>query len=349
MKQRKLYMNILSNMQKEKFRFTFEKIRNKEVKDDLTYNNYKFYFGKRKKIIQILIHLNCKLCFNEESLFLAIHFIDIIANLSCSDPFINFEKVNFKKMAIACTLLSSKFTENDPNIPNVKDYEIDKNHHYYGQSESVNELKKLEVEYLILLDHKLNYSTPYDFLKMFSTISFFFKEDFENFKLFKNLNSNPFDVIDNINDDSFRKNISESYYKCQHLLLKFIQENQIFSVKNEFDSFRFVCAIIYFARELFYSKLTSENNKISKKLSLWPQKMITIYNIKFDEFKEEYYLLKKYNYCLFRLFEIQEKTSPSDCKTERKIQIQPDFYNNPDSYKNKSKILIRINNLINFR
>jgi len=283
-------------MQREKFKFTFEKIRKKEVKDDLTYNNYKFYFGKRKKIIHILIQLNSKLCFNKESLFLSIHFMDIIANILSIDPCINFERLNFKKMATVCKLLSSKFTENDPNIPNVKGYEIDRNNSYYDQCESVDELKKLEVDCLILLDHKLNYSTPYNFLKMFFTVGFYFDEDLENFKLFANIKNNSADIFYDAKNESFKILINESYKLCDDLLLKLIQENQIFNVKNEFDSNKFACAIIYIGRELFYKKIIDENKTLIKNIqniSLWPQKMISIYNIKFDEFKEEYHLIKK--------------------------------------------------------
>jgi chorismate mutase len=288
-----MFLDILNKMQQEKFNFTFEKIDKKEFKEDLIYNNYKFYFDRRKKIIQRLIQLNEKLHFNRESIFLSIHFMDIISNLLCINPSMNFERLNFKKFIIACTQLASKFTENDPNIPNVIDYDINMND-CNGQSQSVNEIKKIEVECLILLEHKLNYSTPISFLKMFTTIGFYLDEDFENYKLYKNIEKNSAD-INYFDNESFFKSINESYKFCDNLLFKLFQENQIFNVENEFDGFRFVCAIIYLARESFYETLinNNKNNKILKKFDLWPKKMTSIYNIKFDHFKEEYILIKK--------------------------------------------------------
>lgn len=298
--QKKIYYDILGNMQKEKFHFSFHKISNQEVQNLISINS-KFYFEKRKNIVQIILQLNHKLRFNKESIFLAIHFMDIIANILCTDHLINFEKLDFKKITIACTLLSSKFSENDPNIPNIKDYNLKNVNNYYDtQTELVNEIKKLEVDCLILLNHKLNYSTPFNFLKFFFIIGFFFEEDLENYRLFEKLkNGSSSDKDNQYDNESFYQAINDSYQFCDEILLRIFQENDIFFHKNEFDSFRLVCSIICLSRENFYQKLAT-NKKVNtidyknlRMINIWPKKMKIIYNIGFEEFKEEYNINKK--------------------------------------------------------
>ncbi len=292
-------MNILNNLQNEKYNFAFLKIKSQSNNKDRCIDNFRYYFENRKKIISVLIRLNNKLLFNRESLFLAIHFMDILGNIMYTNSSINFERVDFKKLAIVCTLISSKFTENDPNIPNVKDYITEENNYYSSRiNEHVNEIKKLEVECLIILNHKLNYSTPYNFLKAFFAIGFFFEEDFEYFKLLENLK-----ISSEISDKDhllslFIEKIKYIYQKCENYLMIIIQENEIFKFKSEFDSFRIISAIIYNARESFYGEIVNDNalkqkNIQLKKFNIWPQKMNLLFKIKFESFEEEYIFIKK--------------------------------------------------------
>jgi len=226
--------------------------------------------------------------------------MDIIANILCVNPLINFERVDFKKLAIACTLLSSKFTENDPNIPNVKDYHIEKNNYFlYGTNDYVHEIKKLEVECLIILEHKLNYSTPFNFLRVYYAMGFFFEEDYEYFKLLENLKNKSSEINSNENHyNLFIERVNYTNRKCENYLLRLIQENEIFQFKNGFDSFKLVSGIIYYARESFYEDLVNDEtfkqkNIKLKKYNVWPQKLILLYKIKLEDFKDEYTFIKK--------------------------------------------------------
>ena len=94
-----------------------EFIRLKEIQKNISY-----YFSKRRKLITIIKDIHNYLNFNKDTFYSAVYYMDIVSNKLIEESFENFETYDFKNLAISCLMLSSKFTDNDPNIPNIKEY-----------------------------------------------------------------------------------------------------------------------------------------------------------------------------------------------------------------------------------
>ena len=128
----------------------------------------------------------------------------------------NFNNIDYRMLAITCLIISSKFSENDPNIPNIRDYCVENFTDYF----SISDLKNLEVKCLMFLSYKLNNYCPYSYLKIFFCMGFIFQEDYEIFSLLqeneKDNNSNNKSEVKNI--IIFENLLDQIYFFCEDLI-----------------------------------------------------------------------------------------------------------------------------------
>ena len=320
---RKFISEILTQMKKEEYAFNFNEIKSKESKE--IQKNISYYFSKRRKLITIIKDIHNYLNFNKDTFYSAVYYMDIVSNKLIEESFENFETYDFKNLAISCLILSSKFTDNDPNIPNVKLYLYDKNNKNNQNilKEKIDNLKEFEIKCLNKLSYKLNYSNVFSFLKMFYCYGFIFKIDFEIFKKITKENVNDNAINTNEAEDflleKFMPFVEFAYKKCDEIIY-IITLEEIFFIENfnnndndnnitkEFNSFKIACGVIYYCREIFYDKIKDEslienekenekekenklhNNQISE---IWGNLLQDLYAIKFSDFEKEYKLIKE--------------------------------------------------------
>ena len=147
------------------------------------------YINNRKKILELIKMINSGLGNTSQTFFLSVYYMDLIL----SDK--NFENI-FKKffqdnendinielknkdlllVSLACLILSTKFNENDPNVPNILSFVNLCS--YYSNNKyifRVNELTNAEVIALKFLKYKLNHFTIYHYFIFFLLMDFYLK------------------------------------------------------------------------------------------------------------------------------------------------------------------------------
>jgi len=323
---RKFILDVLTQMKKEEYRFNFNQLNNdnKEIdKDNLSFislrkKNLIYYFSIRKKLITIIKDIHNYLNFNKDTFYSSIYYMDILCNKLIEDSIENFETFDFKNLAISCIILSSKFTDNDPNIPNIKLYLYDKskNNNQNVSNSDIENLKEFEIKCLNKLSYKLNYSNVFSFLKLFYCYGFVFKKDFEFFiDANKNKENNKdYNLKEDLFMDKFKTFVDYIYKKCDEIIYTITLDENLFiedcsnftnnNNYNEYCSFKISCGLIYYCRELFYNKikeinLLDKNEKENQKdlynnkdYEIWGNCLQNLYSIKFFEFEREYELIK---------------------------------------------------------
>ena len=191
---------------------------NKNTIDNYKNKNYekidKIYLNCRKKIFNILNKISKRLNLKSQTYFLSIYLLDIIFSNEESINIIKNNKINYDKLSLSCLLISSKYCENDPLVPDLSSFinafEISS---FYIQTISNQELIFYEVLSLKLLQYKLNYYSIYDF------ISFFFCHGIINKEQIKELN----------NDFKYKKILENIYIKSRDYLNDII--SRVYTIK----------------------------------------------------------------------------------------------------------------------
>lgn len=314
-------------MKTNEFNFTFNTIINNDRANSLTKRLFFHYFSIRRKLINKIRDVHNLLNFNKDTFYNSIYYLDIICNKLIHEAYLNFETFDFKNLAISCLILSSKFTDNDPNIPNVKLYLAEVNS--YSSNIPKNEieaLKQFEINSLKGLSYKLDYSNPFSYLKIFYTYGFIFTKDLDYFKkISKIFIGNDINNSNNSEDyynDKFNNFLEYAYKKCDEISWiitvdenflfdnnyneneegeKDKEENEIEQKKEkddnnirEYNSFKISCGLISNCREILYKKMNDEfgiENELE--YEIWGNNLQELYSIKFDEFRIEYELVKK--------------------------------------------------------
>ena len=140
------------------------------------YNNFstnsfssisKEYLSIRNDLFYLIKKISSKMGFKSQTYFLSVYYLDIL--------FSQNKKIdcNHNILGLACLLLSAKYCENDPCVPELK-YFIKIYNRLVGSknSISVSDLFYSEVIACKMLNHKLNYYTIYDFNSFFLVIIF---------------------------------------------------------------------------------------------------------------------------------------------------------------------------------
>ena len=136
------------------------------------------YITKRKEIITLIRSINTKLDFNSQTFFLAVYYMDEIFTSThfTVDPDIS----NYILLSLCCLIISSKFNENDPKVPDIYKYiNICTETTKYKYLFSIDDIRNGEVFILQKLQYKLNYFSVYHYIVFFFAHGVIFKRTYE--------------------------------------------------------------------------------------------------------------------------------------------------------------------------
>ena len=244
-----IYSNEIKCLKHQKYNYKIElspseigKRMYENTIDNYKNNNFekidKVYINSRKNLISLIHKISTRMNFKSQTYFLAIYLLDIIFSNEESIELINNKKVNYDKLSLSCLLISSKYCENDPIIPDltsyIKAFDIS---NFYIQHITIDELLEYEVLSLQLLKYKLNYYTIYDFISFFFCHGIIVQEQFEdlnddlkNKKILEKIYIKSRDYLDEI----INKDLSLKFNSC--FLAIFIFEKTIKeTIKKDFE------------------------------------------------------------------------------------------------------------------
>ena len=178
------------------------KIMKTNIYDNFFKNSYFFitsdYLVARSSLFSLIRKISNKMGFKSQTYFLSIYYLDIL--------FSKNKKIdcNIKTLGLACLLLSAKYVENDPCVPNLAHFiKVYNNVVGYKYIMSVTDLFYAEVLTCKMLGYKLNYYTIYDF------DSFFFGHGIIKIEQLRELNN---ENLSHININNFEINATNSIY-----------------------------------------------------------------------------------------------------------------------------------------
>ena len=265
----------------------------KKLFDSMHRNTYNFYnkaknfkisqqlLSQRKKLINTLKILKTQLHFSSETFFQSIYYLDIIISKN------QFKNINYISLCISCLIISAKFLENDPKIPQLSLLVNSINQMYNCNNFlSLNDLINGEIFVMKILKYKLNYFSVYDF------DCFFFDNGIIKIEQVEEI----FDKKTTINN-SYIKQILEKIYKKSRILLDMNINNEIFLKYNSLFISIYIMkkSVEYvFENEYKINKLTemNENNMANFNKNIeknFIEIMTNFYGINYeisDEYKE---------------------------------------------------------------
>ena len=127
--------------------------------------NFLEYLPKRTDLIKYMRQIVKRNYLKEQTFSLAILLMDIILT--------NFKDLKHDLVAVTCILLSCKFDEDDPIIPDLTDFQTKDSKLYF----STKEILQNEVTCLKLLDYKVNYFTAFYCLEILLSYGIFFEKE----------------------------------------------------------------------------------------------------------------------------------------------------------------------------
>ena len=249
-------------------------------------NNHQFissdYLINRAALFSLVRKISNKMCFKSQTYFLSIHYLDIL--------FSKNKKIdcNYKTLGLACLLLSAKFIENDPFVPNlqnfIKVYNMVVGYRYII---SVTDLFYAEVLTCKMLGYKLNYYTIYDFN------SFFFGHGIIKMEQLRDLNNRNHSYYNNhfeINslNSNFIKRLLEKIYKKSRNYLELIVNNTQLCLKYNsliisiFIMKKAVEEILYYENLINKNELISKDNFLLKTSKNFKELMLELYKIDYE-------------------------------------------------------------------
>ena len=309
-------------------------------------NSYHFisseYLLSRSSLFSLIRKISNKLGFKSQTFFLSIYYLDIL--------FSKNKKIdcNYKILGLACLLLSSKYVENDPCIPNLATFtKVYNNIVGYKYSISATDLFYAEVLTCKMLGYKLNYYTIYDF------DSFFFGHGIIKIEQLRELNNgiysnfingNNFE-INSSNSIVIRKILEKIYHKSRQLLELIVNNSNICLKYNSL-------LISIFIMKKSVEEILFEEQRINKHDLLNKERFITKTSRYFKEIMKELYLIdyesiEEYNAL------ISDKDLIKLLKKEKKNELSPALINleNNIRFADDSNTFDRDNNIkdYNFR
>ena len=275
----------------------------------------KEYLSIRKDLFSILKKISGRMCFKSQTYFLSIYYLDIL--------FSQNKKIecNPNILGLSCLLLSAKYCENDPAVPELK-YFIRIYNRIVGNknSISVSDLFYAEVMTIKMLNHKLNYYTVYDFNSFFFSHNILKQEQLEDLNIDHNNNQSK--------DTKFSikgKKILEKIYRKSRYYLDNLLESPI-SLK-----YNTVLLSIYIMKKSIEITLLNEKNfvqydfslkdKYLKKTNEYFNSIIKgYYEIDYEKFPDFPKLLEEYDFIkIFKqIKKAREDFSPINNKKENK-------------------------------
>lgn len=133
------------------------------------------FLKNRIKIINILFTMNKAFKFKSQTVYAAIYYLDYITmnnnldNTNNNNCFINHSKSKrYALIALSCFILSCKFLENDPYIPNTNKFcDMFTLKTDYSFVFNMNEVKQCELYCITMLHYNLFRYTLYDYLSFY--------------------------------------------------------------------------------------------------------------------------------------------------------------------------------------
>lgn len=291
------------------------------------------YILNRSSLFSLIRKISNKMGFKSQTYFLSIYYMDIL--------FLKNKKIecNYKTLGLACLLLSSKYIENDPKIPNlatfIKAYNMVVGYKYFI---SVTDLFYAEVLTCKMLEYKLNYYTIYDF------DSFFFCHVIIKMEQLRDINNGNFNIKNNqleINSSNsiYIKKILEKIYRKSRYYLELIINNiqiclkynslliSIFIMKKSIEEILFEEQGINKYDKLSINNFTSKNTKCFKEI------MKELYQIEYDSMDGYLELISDTN--LINLLQ-KEKKGEFDLARKSKNKDIINSSQNADNFKTYS-------------
>ena len=171
----------------------------------------KIYFENRKEIKILIKNINTCLDNNSSTFFLSLFYMDFIfenysleeiINEDMNDIFLsnNIYKINtYILLSLACLVISSKFNEKDPHVPDLNSFlRVYNKYSKFYCIFSLNELMKAEVYILKILKYKLNYYSLYQFVTFFFSNGILFERDIQKSELIKKLKHSEKKILEKI-------------------------------------------------------------------------------------------------------------------------------------------------------
>ena len=235
---------------------------NQPFKIDLSIENNRRYFNRRKELKNLMKSVNSHIDNNSQTLFLALYYMDIIFTHKELESvffshfytwrsygsFNDFQMNYYVLLSLACLIVASKFNENDPHVPTISSYirllyEYSKKKYIFN----LDSLYMAEVVVVKLLKYKLNYYTIYHYLIYFFTHGIVFKRTIEGSEIFKKY--------------SERKILEKIYIQAREILDGIINTEKYFDLYFGKDNYIIVIEILLWSIEHIMSiKLKEEDN-----------------------------------------------------------------------------------------
>ena len=327
------------------------------------YNNFssisflsisKEYLSLRSDLFSLLKKISSRMGFKSQTYFLSVYYLDIL--------FSQNKKIdcNHNVLGLACLLLSAKYCENDPEVPELKFF-IKVYNRCVGSknSISVSDLFYSEVIACKMLNHKLDYYTVYDFNSFFFIHNILTKEQLNDInKSYDNDKINNENIKYNKFSTKEKKIMEKIYKKSRHYLDGIINSHislkynslllSIYTMKKSIE--------ITLLNEKKYDRYDfSEKDKFLKKVNDCFNSILNDYynfdyeNIpEYQKLREEYDFIKifktirkekndyDYNYSNYNITKKSSETSTSFHKTPTKRHHKNNI--NVKSLNQKSEI-----------
>ena len=272
-----IYYNMLLSLKNENYLNYYKPLNDKE-------KNIRTSFLKimNQFIISNKIHYRISL--------LSIYIFDILINKNNND-------LSIKELGLGALILVTKFYYEKEHLIRNNNFQ-----NFMSKEYPNKDLSLLEIKCLQILNYKLNYIHPINFIDLFFLNGIIFTTD--------NLNK----------EDSIK-----IYYLVIKLLEFFMAINNEYT---KFHPFIFACAIISLSRE--------RNN-----LEIWPENLENIFHITFEDFEEAFIILKdlykdkKNNEDLIK---IKSPSNKNQNQNEIKLSIEKYItINSEENVKNNEK------------
>lgn len=221
------------------------------------------YTAKRKEIITLIRSINTKLDFNSQTFFLAVYYMDEIFT-STHFPVEPPDMSNYILLSLCCLIISSKFNENDPKVPDIYKYiNICTETTKYKYLFSIDDIRNGEVFILQQLQYKLNYFSVYHYIVFFFAHGVIFKRTYERSEV-KHVNASG-------NGVTKKKLLERIYIHSREILDYYLEDDNEFWYCN--------CKYNYLIAVVILWKVTEHVLKVSLSDSENVYKMIYAINV----------------------------------------------------------------------
>ena len=317
------------------------KIMKTNVYDNYFKNNYHFissdYLLSRSLLFSLIRKISNKMCFKSQTYFLSIYYLDIL--------FSKNKKIdcNYKILGLACLLLSEKYIENDPCVPNLSNFiKVYNNVVGYKYIISAADLFYAEVLTCKMLGYKLNYYTIYDFDSFFFGHGIIKIEQLRelNNGIYSNFLNNNFEI--NSSNSRFIRKILERIYRKSRKYLELIVNNSKICLKYNslilsiFIMKKSVEEILFEEQRINKHDLLNKEKFLTKTSKYFREIMIELYQIDYESIEEYIELISDKD--LIKLLQEEKKNelSPALINLENNIKLANNNNKKSDS-KNKIK------------